>query len=213
MIRACQCAHLEEAHSPTGCMHCPCNGFQDATTEFTRELYDLASTGLAILKRELERKGHIKPFFILRHTNGKLDQFDVPDPLAKLFNSDDAKTRIFGVVRDWVRIHDINAVIIATDAWQSHSTPKAMNLSFEFFARLVRDLGTEECEKRGLVVRREACVVSVQTPERAMSLSQVYERLGRREIVFREITQIESVIDKFVGRQKMFGRLHPEDIR
>lgn len=213
MTRACHCGHLKEAHAPGGCMYChQCTGFSDATTEWTEELRSLAETGLAILKKDLKRSGHINPFFVLRHEDGSLQQLNVPEALADAFNSGAAKARIFGWVREWVRTHDINAVVIATDAWFSRSTPKANGLTLAELDRIVREEGTENVEKRGLLVRKEACVVNVQMPLRAMTLSQIYERLGRRDIVFREITQIENSIDRFAGRQKMFGRTNPEDI-
>jgi hypothetical protein len=194
-------------------MYCSlCEGFRDATSQWTEELRSLAETGLTIIKKDLERTGSANPFFVLRHEDARLEQLNVPEALADLFNNGSAKSRIYGWVRDYVRMHAINAVIMGADAWLSRSTPKAEDLSQEEFDRIVREEGAEECEKRGLVVRQEVVMVNVQTPARVLSLSQVYERLGRRSIIFREICQIESPIDKFTGRQKMFGRLNPEDI-
>jgi hypothetical protein len=194
-------------------MYCPwCERFRDATTEWTEELRRLAEIGLAMLKKDLERSGHINPFFVLRHKDGGLEQLNVPEKYADLMNSGSAKTTIFGFVRSWVREFGITAVVIGTDAWFSRSTPQARGLSQEEFDRIVREEGSENAEKRGLVVRKEAAVVNVQTTLRVMSLSQVYERLGRRDIVFREISQIEAPIDNFVGRQKMFGKMDSEDL-
>ena len=213
MIRACECTHLEDAHAPDGCMYChQCEGFRDASTEWTGELRSLAEVGLRIIKKDLESTGSARPFFVLRHPDGSVDQLEVPEALLDAFNDGHAKDRIYGSVRKWVAAHDVNAVVMGSDAWFSRTTPAGDALGIPEIDRIMREEGAEECERRGLIVRKEAAMVNVQTPERVMTLTQVYERLGRRRIVFREVMQVEGHIDKFAGRQKMFGRLDREDI-
>lgn len=67
MTRACKCSHFEEDHAGGDRRLCAwCGGFQDATSEHTSDLLDLAETGLKIAARDLEKTSQIKMLFIFR---------------------------------------------------------------------------------------------------------------------------------------------------
>ena len=211
MIPACHCAHLENAHTG-GCQHCACERFEDATGPHTAHLRDIADTGLVIAKKDLERIGTVTPFFVL-YAGGESHQINIPERFTQLMNDGHAKDMIFGFLRQAVQKTEATAVVIVTDGWFGKPTAKAMAMGEKEASEAMEGQSLDNAEEAGLVERLEALLITVQTPERCLTLAQAYERDHRRQkIKYLEVHILECDINHFAGRQKMFGDLRPENI-
>jgi hypothetical protein len=216
MIPSCICTHLKTEHPGGGCMHlwCACEQFNDATSEHTAFLRDLAETGLAIARRDLERTGSVMPFFVLRDQNGNSHQLNVPEKFKELMNHGPSKDKLFGFVRNIAQTMPAAAVVIVTDGWFGKPTAKARAMNQEKLFEATKGQSLDNAVAAGLAERLEALLITVQTPERVLTLAQVYDRdERRRKITYLEMNIMESPIDNFAGRQKMFGDLRAENLR
>jgi hypothetical protein len=212
MKRPCFCTHLEDAHAAGArCRYCHCEKFTDATTEHTAGLRDLAVHALLIGKRDLVETRRVSPFFVFRSAEGPPMRFDIPNP--QIMNDGRAKDVLFGAIREVVQEQNIQAVVFVTDGWFGKSTEKALSIPREEFEAATRHRGFQPAVDQGLVTRSEALIVTVQTPLRTMMLNQLYERDEHAgTITFREVTVMETGVDDFTGRQKMYGDLRPENL-
>jgi hypothetical protein len=214
MIAACFCGHVAALHHPEGCKLCHgCKGFRDATSEHTAELYDLAETGLRMAKKDLERSGQVLPIFIYRLPDGAMKQHEIPGEYGNLMNYGKAKDAIFGFFREGRIKANATATIFITDAWMGRSTPKGMGLPDWEYEALTKTHGVEDLAEMGLVEKTECASVCAQTEKWVVLLSQAYDRFEkRRQIIWREVTLLQFPQSTFVGRQKMFGCLRPENL-
>lgn len=214
MIPSCLCTHLESEHDLARCRHCGCEAFRLAATEHTLRLRQLADVGLEIARRELSKTGTIHPFFVVYDRAGKDHQINVPEHLGNIMNSGHGKDIVFGALRLVVESLQATAVVIVTDGWYGKGlVPRDAEHRQELLDKIGR-MSLEEAEKQGLCKRCEAILVTVQTPERVMTVSQLYDRnQKRRKITYWEIAVMEVGVDQFAGRQKMFGDLRKENIQ
>lgn len=214
MKRPCRCSHLEDAHiAGERCRHCHCEKFLDATTEHTAGLRELALPAMVEAKRVLTATGQVPPLLLFREADGRLSRYEVPESCAAIMDDGHAKDLFFGALRDIVRELKLQAVVIATDGWLGRSTVKAQALPHEEFLKATCERGFAAAVAEGLVERSAAIIVSVQTPERAMMVNQLYKRNDeQQEIQYLEVSLMEMPIDHLRGRQKMYGDLRPENL-
>lgn len=180
----------------------------------TDELRSLADLALKIIKADIEREGGGTPVIVFRTAAGELRQLNFPKQFAPLMNSGTAKDAIFAWVRDEVRKSGHTAVIFATECWCGKQTEAGKAIPTEEFMEYGRERGFVTGVAKGYIERAEAVVVTVQTPESVLTVTQFFKRdEKRRKITFGERQEYESPINQFAGRQKMYGDLREENLR
>jgi hypothetical protein len=216
-VAACRCGHFNDAHESDArrCAYCLCEAFDSSASQYTDELRSLADIALRMAERDLEQSGNVRLVIALRLPNGSIDNLPLPDRAGELMNYGEAKDILFGGLRDYAASVGATAVIIGTEAWVGRTTEKGrvlLQASPDEYKRMTRQAGFQDAVDAGLVERREAVVITVETPERCMILTHVFERTLERKIVWHERTQIEARQSEFAGRQKMFGDCSEENL-
>lgn len=124
-------------------------------------------------------------------------------------NSGEFKDFLFGTIRDWVRRHKCDGVIMASDMWVTAMTEEGSKHPIEEWKSKV-DRGFVTLVKMGWATRREAIGVTAQSPTEVLLITQFYQRLP--SVQLGEATRHWSTQDTFQGRQKMFGDLREENL-
>ena len=168
-----------------------------------------AELALANARRQLETTGQVTVVFgLLLCDNSDFAWLELPERLAPVMNDHSAKTLLFHYMRAVVNAVRATATVLVTDSWAGIPTEKHKQLAEENpeeLERLAKTLvGMDAWEAAGLATRAEAICVTVQTPESALMLQQVYER-SDQQILWGE--RIEQVMPQatFFGKTKMFG--------
>lgn len=178
------------------------------------DLRTMAHRVLTEAREELERTGRLTPVFVVQQNDGDFLRFELRDKAGELMNWGDAKDAIFGFVRDYVREKQAVGCIIVSEAWMTRTTEQGAQLGKDEFLRLYRAQSIEELVKRGLATRIEAIIVSAQSAESVLQLTQPFEREERLQLVtFGTLETQELPQSGFAGRQKMFGDLRAENLR
>lgn len=172
----------------------------------------LAELALSEARRELEQRGSLSVLVNMRMPDGKIESVRLPDPLNELMNSGEGKDLFFGVLRKIREKTGATAVLIATDAWMGWPTEKQMEIlkeegGPEKLKAMVKGKSLSEAEAMGLVERKEALAITVQTETEVLIVNQFYERDERaRRIFWGQRDEMTSSQDNFDGRQKMYGK-------
>lgn len=212
MMPLCSCAHLSDAHALTAgrCEYCDCSEFKlvedSPETWMMRELVELA---MQRATRELSDKGGVTPFFLWRAADdAALHYYPIPAQHVEIMNSGAGKEALFAVVREWIRQYKPSVFAICTDAWRGRMTAKTKGMALG----AVIQGGFHAAVERGMLTKEECLHVTVQTPRRAMTAFQSYQRIDKlKMILYGEYAIVEGDVDMLGGRQKMFGDLRPEN--
>jgi hypothetical protein len=179
----------------------------------TDDLKVLAEAALKVARDDLTGKGAVTPMFMVRTPEGTLEIMRFDGKSGNLFNSGAAKDLLFDAMRQIVAEKGITAVVFATEAWIGKATEKGLALGEKEFHRKTRERAFETAVSEGLVERREAIVVNVQTAEGVLMVQQFFVRDYTTEsITYAERLDAEVGANDFFGRQKMYGDLRPENL-
>ena len=178
------------------------------------DLKKLAQSALDVARDDLTGKGSVTPMFLIRTPEGTLEVIRFDGKAAgNLMNSGAAKDLLFGMMRQMVAARGITAVIFATEAWIGKATEKGMKLGEAELRRRTRERAFESAVRDGLVERREAIVVNVQTPDGVLLVHQFFVRDYKTETVtYAERLDAEVPAGDFFGRQKMYGDQREENL-
>lgn len=182
-------------------------------TAVENDLRTMAHRVLSEAKQEMEQRGAANHAFIFQRKDGFL-KLEIPEEFGDLMNIGKAKDAIFSHMRQYAQEKEAMGCIFVSEAWMSRATEKGRKLSMKEIMRLHQELGGEELAKRGLMERVEALVITAQSAESVLTLTQPFERDQRLKIVtFGPLIVQEVPQAQFAGRQKMFGDLSPENIQ
>ena len=177
------------------------------------DLKKLAEHALDVAREDLTGKGSVTPMFIIRTPEGSLDIFRLEGNAGNLLNSGAAKDLLFDTIRETVAANGITAVIFATEAWVGKATAKGMAIGQAEFHRRTKERAFASAVRDGLVERREAIVINVQTPDGVLLVHQFFVRDYQTETVtYAERMDAEVPANEFFGRQKMYGDLRQENL-
>jgi len=93
-----------------------------------------------------------------------------------IINSGAGKSATMRKVRELCAKVQARIVFMVSDTFMAKYTAK--DGDDMKIVNLIREIGAEEAEKRGLVTRREAIIVQISTPLSAARLIQFYKRQG-----------------------------------
>jgi hypothetical protein len=169
---------------------------------------------LAEARGRLEITGSIKPLIVLLYPDGRKERAAFETPPA--MNSPGASKRFYDSVRCYVQASQPQAVILLDGTWTGKPTEKGQSMLEHnppaFLREQERGLG--HLVRLGLMARREALAVNVQTANSVRIGTQFYDRFAReRRVVFTERQETDVPQADFNGRHKMFGDLCLENTR
>ena len=185
-----------------------------SATTGVKALRDMADVALRIARQSLAQTKFAGLIIVLGFPDGSTKQVptEITAKLAPMLSDGDAKTRLFGTVRQYAQRTGAVSVVFGTEAWVGKSTPKALALSEEEFKGLV-DTGFEKLMSMGLVEREEAVVATAQDADAVVVATQTFRRLGNGEpYSYGEVDVKDFPQSDFRGRQKMFGDLREENL-
>jgi len=178
----------------------------------TRAEIEHEANGLiAVAKASVELQGDFRTTMLL-HTKGVWHRLPFPEECEVLMNNGKAKDMLFGAVRALVQEKGADGVIFGTDTWHSETTPEGAKHYDTPEWRRLHDTGFVKLVQRGWVTRNEAFVVTAQTPQDALIITQKYQRLGSGMIQLLDHKRAWFDQKDFGGRQKMFGDLKWENL-
>src|SRR5215831_10508246 len=153
-------------------------------------LTTLAEMALSNARRQIEATGTLTFRTALQLPDGRVMWTDLPEKLAPIMNDHQLKTILFNALRLAVAESEATAVIIVTDSWFGVPTEKQKRMAEEDpegLCRLAKSLDLTSMIEQGLCIRTEAVTVTVQPPEEALILNQLYNRHeGGRRIAWGE---------------------------
>jgi hypothetical protein len=147
---------------------------------------ELVEMGWSLLDKEvatLQEDGCICMKFFVVSDN----RFDVVmSPQPEVANDPEAKEAIFALVKSHAREHSADAVCVLSDVYIGHRSMK--DLPKEKLDQIM-EVGMLEAERRGLIKKREALIMSISTRLQTVMLVQYYRReenKGKERIVLEE---------------------------
>lgn len=181
-----------------------------ASDSIPAELRFLAERVLSEARRILEQTGTVDVVVMIERQDGKIVSLPLPPEINQVMDSGAGKDFFFGLTRKLARAVNAKAVLVATDTWMGVPTEKQIEIlrdeGQDKITAMFKGKSFDEVEAIGLVERREAIVVTVQTAERVLIVHQFYERNGlTKRIDFTGRDEMLCSQEDFDGRQKMFG--------
>lgn len=188
-----------------------------ATTKIkSANLKKLAEMALSKARRELEAAGTLDFKIALRYPDGRIEWQELPPELRPIMDDADLKSYYFSGIRALVEQEHAAAVIMVSCAWLGELTEKHDQLARENPDELKRLLSEfrslADFEAAGLATRAEAIAVTAQTPDEALMVTQIYDRVTPDRVV-RDVTgrilwgkRTDTVLpqSEFYGMQKMY---------
>lgn len=120
-------------------------------------------------------------------------------------NDPNARELIAYAARKAAEKLNATAVVMVNDAWVGVPTQKQKDLPPEERKKAMRARSIAELEAMGLAKRVEALVITVQTPETATMIHQIYDHTSSGDVIWGERQTHTFPQSEFRGRLTMFG--------
>ena len=172
-----------------------------------------AEQALSEMRRQLEAEGCVRFYLAACYPDGRIQKLPLPESINPGLNDGAFKSRFFGVMRLYMERTGATAVVFGHDSWVGLPTEKQERMAREDpqeLCRIASGSSFDELEARGFVTRSEALTVTVQDRERALVLTQPYDRAPRKgrpdHILWGDRNERITAQSDFSGRAKMFGQ-------